>query len=500
MRAAAAQLRETDLRAAFQDLCEVFPRGVFYRRGSFIAFSAERRRQWLDARAALCPGLDAFVEALTDGLESKWFLGDAPAAASDRVGDMNRFRQLLGALFLGLEALEEGVEAEEALERWFAPAPCWLLAGFDPAHVARLNPPLARRAVLSAPPPGLSPESPEAHPAIAAGPALRPLLRRRHLLFWYDDDARARFTSPGPEGFPDALALKLDHADAQADQEVEALALALRARSPHDVNALIFHLLAWISWSEPVERSPGRPNPGFEPLRHFVDQLCRQKARWVAARLPASAPRDEDEIALEMIAEIILMCQADRFRAVINLSASLRAALDRLAKTRLEAARAAAVEEGRLGGGAPLDWLVARFAAEDRERLHKIDEAQTQAELRAALTRIWAGLRDKLADLLEEDPARVRLPEPLLAQILTDLPALIVALDRAEPDTLVRWYWLEALGLDEAALLAELRLRALWLGDDENRRWLAALQRAPTLGDQRRALGDALKDSLLEWI
>ena len=495
-------MSEAGVEAAFQALCEGLPRGIFYRRGSFIAFDESAREVWLARLEEASPEpLRDLLQGLMAKLGERGFRGDAPAAASGRVGDMNRFRQLLGALFLALDISRDRDRSMEAhIEGWFSPPPCWLLESFDPAHLARLNPSLARRVAVSRTPEGLLPARTAPQRARQVADALWPLLNRRHLLFWYDQGAREIFCGPKPPGdYPRALAMKLDSAKAEASHEIEALGEALSARAPHNINALVFHLLAWIAWSEPVERAHGRPNPGFEPLLHFIEQICRRKARWVTKRLPKAAVVAEGEVEAELVGELVLMCQADRFRHVINLNAGFRAALDRLGKARLEVARADADEAAaHHSQSAPLDWLVARFAAGDKDRLHNVSVAEKRAEVRGALGRIWERLRGRLAALLEEaNPARIRLPAVLRDEIVEKAPALLVALDRAEPQTLVRWYWLEVLALDEHELDKELRLRDLWLGDEDNRRWFEALGGvSPAM--QREALREALDRELEE--
>ncbi len=491
-----SRLTPSHLQDAFQDLCETFPKGVFYRRGSFIAFEPQVRQRWLTAVAERQnTKLDVALGHVMGLMQARGFLGDAPASASGRVADINCFRQLLGALMLGMEAMgRPSAPLEESVAAWFEAPPYWLLASFGAEHLARLNPPMARRAAKAAPPKGQLPPRTVDQLAQAARAALGPLLRRRHGLFWYDPDTRQTFIGKPPEGgYPKAHALKVTHTEEETTRELDALKEALQARAPHNVNALVFHLLAAIAWSEPVERSPGRPNPGFEPLRHFFEQLCVRKARWLVKRLPQSGSADVQELTLELMADLILMCQADRFRPVININASVRAALDRSAKGILEGARKAHTA-APVRTDAPMDWLVARLGAEQAQRLQGTLQLEAKAELRQALTGLWTDLRQNLARWLEESsPERIHLSSQLLETYLSQAPPLIVALSQAPPEVVVRWYLLDALGLDEAELQRELNMRRLWLGDADNQVWLEHMTReATSLKDHRQHLDTAL--------
>lgn len=489
-----------DLDAAFNDLCAALPRGVFYRRGSFIAFPVEARQAWLrGVSERLQVPLEAPLGALIGLLKARGFRDDAPEAASGRVGDINRFRQLLGALRLAMEAsLDPSAPLPPRLDAWFSSPPLWLLSGFDASHLHRLNPPMARRAAAATPPAGVLP--PRTHPQLlkAAGDALAPLLERRHWLFWYDAETRATFCASAPpeRGLPDAAALKRAHTREAVESELRSLSEALTASAPHDLNALVFHMLAWIAWSEPVERTPGRPNPGFEPLRHFLSQLAAHKAKQVARKLPRSAERFDD-LKAEFLAELILMAQADRFRHVINLNASVRAALDRCAKAALRRARQVRAEPVvACRADAPLDWLVARFGDERAQALQQgAQSLVAHAEARAALCDLWGELRQRLVGLLEEPQlVSVRLPDELRQRCLDEAPMLIAALHKAEPEVLVRWYWLDVLGMDAAELARELHMRDLWLGDPLNRAWFDRLrQDGGELASHRQSLDAQLK-------
>jgi hypothetical protein len=510
----------SELSCAFQRLCHRFFRGVFYQQGNFAAFGAEDQDRFLaELREACDADFADRVEGAIELLRHRGLSGMSPVDMSKRQEEINRFRLLLGALFFSheLDALE-AMSEQELVDSWFAPPPYWLLRYYETVpklqkHLRRINPELARRA-------GRAPATAATFEfgdfASMVERELGPHLTRRHYLFWRDDKSKAKLDprggkKPSLKECHDALTFKLDDIAAACDEEIAKLTAELREPVPRGVNSLIFHFLAWIAWSEPpLSPDPQNPevlipNPGFEPMKHFIEQLASQEARRTCRiwQSQGYAPKSEEDLKHDLVVKALIMFRNDQLRSAINLNAKIRSTLKReaqqisLAERQTNSGRVDIQDQGhfdRLTHGRGEHSLGDRLA-------QSLTTAEDHAQFSQFVENRWEALRTRVADHLDElDPSRVRLPTELRDRVARHRPELLLILPELEPPALMRWYYLEALGYSADELARELNFQKHAISPAQQGVWLDHLSQDTPIDTHNQLLDAALELAIHQWL
>lgn len=514
--------RSSPTSSAFQLLCHRFFKGIFYRQGNFIGFGDAEEKALLEGLESACGGRYAAAVQESIGMLGARGLGGNPRfQPSDRLRSMNRFRAVVGAIAFNWElGFSRNPEAEKLLESWFAPPPYWLLRYYDQYpkrrdHLSRINPNLAQMA-RRAPDPAARYNIDQFCRAVRV--AFGPSLFRRHHFFWLDRSAEKKLDPRGKKTpslveCAKALPIKLEHSWGCCVEELDKLEEALRTkRSPHDVNTLVFQFLAWIAWSDPPsvldDAGEQRRNPRFEPIGYFITQKSSQFANrtWIRLSDQAKQDRSLEGIQQDLVERVLTMFQADQVRGAINLNSKICTALDNEAKKIMKELRdhsTVAARTVRLRENQDIDQLTRRKGEQSiRETLERIDEIpEARAKLQEFVETRWEDIRKRVATHLEERLDRVKLPTELRDQLAGENPLLLELLPDADGATLMRWYYLEALGYDSDELRKEFRTRQMMLSDGQMEIWFdELLETGPSKVDrQREDLEKELDALALRW-